>query len=68
MDNTEIVRRFRYYPADEARGEVHAHVRAKVMDLALDLNGVVPEGREKAVMLTKLEEAMFWANAAVARQ
>jgi hypothetical protein len=27
-----------------------------------------PPGREKALAITKLEEAMLWANAAIARQ
>lgn len=27
----------------------------------------VPPGREQALALTKLEEAMFWANAGIAR-
>jgi hypothetical protein len=35
--------------------------------LADALNESLPEGREKAVVMTKLEEVMFWANAAVAR-
>ncbi|MGH3375967.1 MAG: DUF7681 family protein [Actinoallomurus sp.] len=32
------------------------------------LNEVLPEGREKSLAITNLEQAMFWANAAVARQ
>jgi hypothetical protein len=29
---------------------------------------MVPEGREKALALTNLEQVMFWANAAIARE
>ena len=36
--------------------------------LAHHFNDVLPDGREKAVALTKIEEAMFWANASIARQ
>jgi hypothetical protein len=43
-------------------------VRMTLAASALLLNNVVPEGREKALALTKLEEAMFWANAGIARK
>jgi hypothetical protein len=33
-----------------------------------DLLDLLPPGREKALVLTNLEQAMFWANAAIARQ
>ncbi len=31
------------------------------------VNEVVPDGREKYLAFTKLEEVMFWANAGLAR-
>ncbi len=59
---------FAFHPADETNGGVeHDLVRAKCGVLALFILHNVPAGREKALALTKVEEAMFWANAAVAR-
>lgn len=63
-----ILRRFQFFPADtEQRREDHAAVRSAVADAAVQFDEILPEGREKALAITKLEEAMFWANAAVAR-
>jgi hypothetical protein len=31
------------------------------------LSDTIPPGREQALFVTKLEEAMMWANAAIAR-
>lgn len=46
----------------------HTRVRSAIADAMETLLDVVPEGRERALALTKLEEAMFWGNAGVARQ
>jgi hypothetical protein len=59
---------FRFHPADEARGEQHAKVREVLRDAAVDIVRLVPSGRERSLALTKLEEAMMWANAGIARQ
>lgn len=37
-------------------------------DLASLINDVVPDGREKSLAITKIEEAIMWANAGIARQ
>lgn len=64
----ELVHRFQFHPAtDDATREAHEFVRASCLDLVHRLKQVVPEGREQALVVTKIEEAMFWANAAVAR-
>ena len=65
----EIEFRFRFHPATtDARRAAHETVRHALMDVADLLDARIPEGREKALALTKLEEAMFWGNAAIARQ
>lgn len=64
----EIERRFSYHPANTPeRREAHERVRAAAKELGHALNALLPAGRDAATAFTKLEESMFWANAALAR-
>lgn len=65
--NQDLVNRFAYHPADAATGARHQEVRERLAELAQHFDGSLPPGREKSLALTHLEEAMFWANAAIAR-
>jgi hypothetical protein len=68
MDPSDLVNRFKFHPANsEAKAEAHEYIREAFGNLSRDLNTRIPEGREKAIAITKMEEAMFWANAALAR-
>lgn len=68
MDSIEINNRFASHPADTAeKRETHEGVRAACRELASYLIEVTPGSREQSLAITKLEEVMFWANAAVAR-
>ncbi len=64
----DIKNRFEFHPADtdEKRNE-HERIRKLCLDLANELNNSLPNGREKATAISRLEEVMFWANAAIAR-
>ena len=68
MTPADITNRFAFHPAttEEKRNE-HGSVRNALWDVAELFNRKLPEGREKSTAITKLEEAMFWANAAIAR-
>lgn len=68
MSREDLEHRFNYHaPPDERRIAFHRAVRNTLLDAALYLDSFLPEGREKALAMTKLEEAMFWANSAIAR-
>jgi hypothetical protein len=68
MDSVDIAHRFAFHPATtEQRQLDHGDVRRLCLDLAERLNDLLPEGREKSLAITNLEQVMFWANAGVAR-
>lgn len=68
MGTTDIDNRFQFHPAStEDKRKAHEYVREMLRSVAHKFDEALPEGREKAIVMTKLEEVMFWANAAIAR-
>jgi hypothetical protein len=64
----DLSNRFEYHPPkDDTTREKHEDVRGICFTAAHHFDEMLPEGREKALAITKMEEAMFWANAAIAR-
>lgn len=59
---------FRYHAPDPERAKKHSEIRFACLALAFQINQAIPDSREKSLAITKLEEVMFWANAAIARQ
>ena len=46
----------------------HDKMRACFVELALEVNELVPDGREKSAMLSRLEEALMWGNKAISME
>lgn len=64
-----IERNFNYYPpTTEHRQNSHVHIRESCKTLAYTIESLCPPSRERSLAITKLEEVMMWANAAIARQ
>lgn len=63
----DLENRFNYHPPYGDKKERHEAIREECRLLAYTLKERMPAGREASLALTKLEEAMFWANAAIAR-
>lgn len=61
-------RRFSFHAANtQAKRDAHTDVRRQCRHLAEVINSLAPDGREKSLAITHLEEVMFWGNAALAR-
>lgn len=58
---------FNYHPPKND-DEVHVYedMRERGRELAHYINQQVPDGREKSLAMTKLREAIMWANAGIA--
>lgn len=64
----ELDRRCDHHVPDPSTAALHGLVRRSIKSTMRDLDQLCPQGREKSLALTKLEEAMMWANAAIARE
>lgn len=67
LTHAEIAERFHYHPPSPAGRDAHAELSDRFTELAVRIQQLVPEGRERALVMTKLEEAKMWASAGVAR-
>lgn len=68
MELHDIEKRFSFHTgATEGKANAHESIRTQAKAFAHFINQTVPEGQEKHFAIGKVEEAFFWANAAIAR-
>jgi len=67
LTNEEVEHRFNYHAPDEKKAKDHAFIRHSCIKLADTFNLTCPVSSETLKAIEKIEEAMFWANAAIAR-
>ena len=66
-DQERVERDFTYHAPKAGQPEKYQILRDKAKDLAGEIHMLCPKSRERSSALTKLEEAVMWANAAIAR-
>jgi hypothetical protein len=64
----QIENNFKSHDVTPSQAEHMDMVREGCFRLAKLINTVVPDGRERSISLTELENVMMWANAGIARQ
>lgn len=62
-----MIKRFTYHRPVDDQSERYERIRSEAYRLGIILNENCPQSRELSLAMTKLEEAVMWANAAIAR-
>lgn len=65
--NQQIENNFSYHSPKEGQPAKYEAIRAKAKELAVLIDEQTPKSREQSLAMTNLEQAVFWANAAIAR-
>ena len=58
---------FIYHAPKADQEQRYAGIRANAKHMAEYIDGYCPQSKEKDIALERLQEAMFWANASIAR-
>lgn len=66
-DREDFAKRFTYHVVKNDQGERYTSLRIEARELAELVLEHCPSSRERSLALTKLEEAIFWANASIVR-
>lgn len=64
----DLATRFMYHAPKGDQPAMYEALRAKGYELAILVVESTPECREQSLALTAIEEAVMWANAAIARR
>ncbi len=68
MQFNELRNRFGYHRANADSAPKHAAVRKIMLETAVNIDHLIPDGRDKSLAMTALQEAMHWANSAIAME
>lgn len=63
----DLANRFTYHAPKPTQPERYTTLRDAGKNLATLILQCCPDSREQSLAITKLEEALFWANAGIAR-
>jgi len=64
----ELTTRFTYHAPKPGQSDLYVEIRDTAKGLAELVVARTPESREQSLALTAIEEAVMWANAAIARR
>lgn len=67
MSNPMIEKNFSYHAPKNDQPQRYQSIRDDAKDMAKTIIESCPESRERSLALTNLEQAVMWANAAIAR-
>lgn len=67
FQNEQIERNFTYHAPKDNQPERCQKLRDKAKELAYLIDELCPKSREQSLAVTNLEQAIFWANASIAR-
>lgn len=68
VGSEELANRFGFHKGTEVTGPLHQEVRHEYLRLAGLMDAILPDGRAKSIVMTKLDEAAMWSNKAIAEQ
>jgi hypothetical protein len=73
IDHKDLINRFTYHPPKKTKQEGldqkerYEEIRRIGMGMANTIHSLTPSSREQSLAITHLEDAVMWANAAIAR-
>lgn len=67
LEKKDIENNFKQHEITESINNKMIKIRELALNFAKEISELCPDSREKSLAFTKLEEVMFWANAAISR-
>ena len=65
MNKKQLINNFTYHKPTDDMLPKFEELRNKAMEFSLLIDDLVPDGREKSLAQTKLQEVVMWANAGI---